>query len=84
MIQSVLKKAGYVTASAGKWGQMSFGPGEWGFDEYIVFPGSGRYWSDQPNPHYRVNGEQKTLKEGEYMPELLHEFIVKFLNAPPW
>src|SRR5205823_2045247 len=32
MIPSVLKKAGYVTASVGKWGQMSFGPGEWGFD----------------------------------------------------
>jgi arylsulfatase A len=60
---------------------MSLGPGEWGFDEYIVFPGSGRYWSDQPNPHYRVNGEQKTLKSGEYMPELLHEFVVKFLNT---
>ena len=55
MIQTVLKKAGYVTASAGKWGQMSFGPGEWGFDEYIVFPGSGRYWSAQTT-HYKVNG----------------------------
>src|SRR6266566_490765 len=47
MIPTVLKKAGYVTASAGKWGQMSFGPGEWDFDEYIVFPGSGRYWREQ-------------------------------------
>src|SRR5437016_2472258 len=81
MMPTVLKKAGYITASAGKWGQMSFGPGEWGFDEYIVFPGSGRYWSEQPNPRYRVNGEQKALNPGEYMPELLHEFIVKFLNT---
>ena len=32
MMPTVLKKAGYVTASVGKWGQMCFGPGEWGFD----------------------------------------------------
>lgn len=33
MIPTVLKKAGYVTARVGKWGQMCLGPGEWGFDE---------------------------------------------------
>lgn len=80
MLPTVLKKAGYVTASAGKWGQMSLGPGEWGFDEYIVFPGSGRYWNEQPNPRYKVSGQENTLKDGEYMPELLHDFIVKFLE----
>src|SRR2546429_3389477 len=80
MMPTVLKKAGYVTASAGKWGQMSFGPGEWGFDEYIVFQGSGRYWSEQGNPTYKVNGEQKTLKTNDYMPDLLHDFLVTFLT----
>src|SRR5947208_4706976 len=79
MIPTVLKKAGYVTASAGKWGQMSFGPGEWGFDEYIVFPGSGRYWSEQAFK-YRVNGEEKNLAEGQYMPDLLHDFLVSFIS----
>ena len=78
MIPTVLKKAGYVTASVGKWGQMSFGPGEWGFDEYLVFPGSGHYWSEQ-TPRYRVNGEEKTLSPGQYLPDLMHEFIVNFL-----
>lgn len=78
MIPTVLKKAGYVTASVGKWGQMSFGPGEWGFDEYLVFPGSGRYWREQ-TPRYKVNGEQKNLPEGQYLPDLMHEFIVKFI-----
>src|SRR4051794_2444722 len=58
MIPTVLKKAGYVTGSVGKWGQIQLGPGEWGFDEYLVFPGSGHYWSYQ-NPVYTVNGEQK-------------------------
>jgi arylsulfatase A len=80
MIPTVLKKAGYVTASVGKWGQMSFGPGEWGFDEYIVFPGSGRYWREQ-TPRYKVNGEQKDLPEGKYLPDLMHEFLVKFLAS---
>jgi arylsulfatase A len=79
MIPTVLKKAGYVTASIGKWGQMSFGPGEWGFDEYIVFPGSGRYWREQTT-HYRVNGEQKNLPDGQYLPDLMHEFLVSFIT----
>jgi arylsulfatase A len=78
MIPTVLKKAGYVTASCGKWGQMPLGPGEWGFDEYLVFPGSGRYWRAQ-TPSYRVNGEQNNLTEGEYLPDLMHQFIVNFI-----
>ena len=79
MMPTVLKKAGYVTASVGKWGQMCLGPGEWGFDEYIVFPGSGHYWGEQ-TPRYRVNGEQKTLAEGQYLPDLMHDFAMKFIN----
>jgi arylsulfatase A len=61
MIPTVLKKAGYVTASVGKWGQICLGPGEWGFDEYLVFPGSGRYWRQQTK-FYTVNGERKNLR----------------------
>lgn len=79
MLPTVLKQAGYVTASVGKWGQMSFGPGEWGFDEYLMFPGSGRYWREQ-TVRYRVNGEQKNLPEGQYLPDLMHEFIVSFIT----
>lgn len=79
MLPTVLKKAGYVTASVGKWGQMSFGPGEWGFDEYLVFPGSGRYWREQTTT-YRVNGERKNLAKGEYLPDIMHQFIVGFLE----
>jgi arylsulfatase A len=79
MIPTVLKKAGYVTGSCGKWGQMSFGPGEWGFDEYLVFPGSGRYWRDQTKT-YRVNGKQEQLAEGEYLPDLMHKFVVDFID----
>ncbi len=79
MIPTVLKKAGYVTASVGKWGQICLGPGEWGFDEYLVFPGSGRYWRDQ-TATYKVNGQQQDLPEGKYLPDIMHKFAVDFIN----
>lgn len=79
MIPTVLKKAGYVTGSVGKWGQIQLGPGEWGFDEYFVFPGSGRYWKEQ-NFKYTVDGKQHELKEGEYLPDLMHQWAVSFLE----
>lgn len=79
MLPTVLRKAGYVTASVGKWGQMSHGPGEWGFDEYLVFPGSGRYWRAQTTT-YRVNGVRKDLPAGQYLPDIMHQFIVDFLQ----
>jgi arylsulfatase A len=79
MLPTVLKKAGYVTASVGKWGQMSLGPGEWGFDEYISFLGSGRYWADQ-GPKIKVNGKPRDLKADEYLPDVMHDFIVDFIS----
>jgi arylsulfatase A len=79
MIPTVLKQAGYATAQAGKWGQMPLGPGAWGFDEYLVFPGSGRYWRAQTTS-YRLNGESKNLPEGVYLPDLMHDFVVDFIT----
>ena len=79
MIPTVMKKAGYATACVGKWGQMPYGPGEWGFDEYLSFHGSGRYWLEQTR-QYQQNGEWKTLHAGEYIPDLMHNFIVGFLE----
>ena len=77
MIPTVLKKAGYVTASVGKWGQIAHGPGQWGFDEYLVFPGSGVYRREQ-KPDSWVNSEHKELGY-KYLPELMHDFLVDFL-----
>jgi len=79
MIPTVLKKAGYVTASVGKWNQLPLQPGDWGFDEYLRFPNSGRYWREQ-TPTYTVNGEQKDLPEGTYLPDLMHDFCVDFMT----
>ena len=79
MMPTVMKQAGYVTACVGKWGQMPFGPGEWGFDEYLSFLGSGRYTIAQVK-RYQENGQWKPLNPGEYLPDLMHQFIVKFLE----
>jgi arylsulfatase A len=82
MIPTAMKKAGYVTGSVGKWGQIQLGPGEWGFDEYLVFPGSGHYWNNQgPNSAtYRVNGKSKELADDEYLPDLMHKWAVDFIE----
>ena len=79
MIPTVLRAAGYVTASVGKWGQICLGPGKWGFDEYLVFPGSGRYWRDQTK-FYTVNGQRRDLPAGKYLPDIMHRFAVDFIS----
>ncbi len=80
MLPIVMKAAGYVTASVGKWGQICLGPKEWGFDESLTFPGSGRYWEAQTTK-YTVNGEPQTLSAGTYLPDVMHQFIVKFITT---
>lgn len=79
MIPTVMKQAGYATAHAGKWGQMALGPGQWGFDEYILFPGSGVYTSQQ-SKSYEVTGKKRKLGDGEYMPDLMHNFVTDFIG----
>jgi len=79
MMPTAMKKAGYVTGQAGKWGQLCLGPGEWGFDEYLVYNGSGRYWREQTQS-YMQNGESRDLPEGKYLPDLMHDFVVDFIT----
>ncbi|NBW96793.1 MAG: hypothetical protein EBR28_08695 [Planctomycetia bacterium] len=79
MIPKILKARGYATAAAGKWSQIPLEPSDWGFDEYITTNGSGAYWADD-RATYFVNGEEKPWKEGVYMPDLNHEFVVDFMT----
>ena len=79
MIPTVMKQAGYVTACVGKWGQMPYGPGQWGFDEWMSCKGSGRYRPEQ-GIRYERNGDWKGLQEGEYLPDLMQDFIVSFIE----
>ena len=81
MMPKILKPAGYVTAAVGKWGQLPLGPGEFGFDEYLKFQGSGTYWNTQDRgKKYLVNGQQVPLRDKEYLPDLMHKFAVDFIT----
>lgn len=78
MMPKVLKPAGYVTAQVGKWNQLPLQPGDWGFDEYLRFAGSGKYWASQ-GPNYILNGQPKPLGE-KYLPDVMHEFVMDFIT----
>lgn len=79
MIPRVVKPAGYVTAQVGKWNQLPLQPSDWGFDEYLRFPGSGRYWRKQ-TPVYRVNGQVMQLPPRTYLPDVMHDFLIDFIK----
>jgi arylsulfatase A len=81
MIPTYLKKAGYITASIGKWGQLPLNPSDFGFDHYLKFQGSGIYWNTQEKgKNYLVDGKVTELKDKEYMPEIMHRDLVDFLT----
>lgn len=81
MIPTILKPAGYVTGMCGKWAQLPLQPGDWGFDEYLRFQGSGKYWNTQPGAKtYTLNGKEVPLHDGEYLPDRMHKFVVDFIN----
>ena len=82
MIPSVLKTAGYTSALVGKWSQFGLTPKDFGFDDYITFQGSGVYWSSEKKKAstYTENGIEKPLDTGVYMPDLMHDHLVKFLD----
>ena len=81
MMPKILKTAGYATAAVGKWGQLPLGPGEFGFDEYLKFQGSGVYWNTQDKGKtYLVNGQKTPLRDKEYLPDEMHKFAVDFIT----
>lgn len=81
MMPGYLKKAGYVTASIGKWGQLPLNPSDFGFDDYLKFQGSGVYWNTQARGKtYLMNGNEEELKDKEYMPDLMHKHLVDFMT----
>ena len=79
MMPKVLKPAGYVTAQVGKWNQLPLQPSDWGFDEYLRFQGSGKYWGKQ-DPDYILNGKPTDAPDDKYVPDVMHEFVVDFMT----
>jgi arylsulfatase A len=81
MMPKVLKSAGYVTASIGKWGQLPLAPPDFDFDEYLTFTGSGVYWNSQDKARtYKVDGKKVPLQDKEYMPDVMHNHVVDFIT----
>jgi len=65
----------------GKWAQLPLEPGDWGFDEYLRFQGSGKYWNTQAKAKtYTLNGKEVPLLDGEYLPDKMQDFAVDFIN----
>ena len=78
---AILKKAGYTSSMIGKWGQLPLDPGAFGFDDYLRFFGSGSFFNEAgKKDKYVVNGKEAVLKDGEYMPDLMHDHMVNFLG----
>jgi len=79
MMPKALKSAGYATGMVGKWSQLTLEPSDWGFDEYLRFPASGRYWREQATS-YTVNGATRDLPAGKYLPDIMHDWLVDFMT----
>ncbi len=86
MMPRVLKTAGYVSASVGKWSQLPLEPVDWGFDEYFRFQGSGVYYKTAGKKTTTVNGAVRPIPDGAYVPDMMHDFLIDFIkrhkNAP--
>ena len=81
MMPKVLKTVGYATTCVGKWGQLPLGPAEFGFDDYLKFRGSGKYWNTQAGAdNFEVNGKTVKLKDKEYLPDVMHNHVVDFIS----
>jgi len=82
-IAKTLKQAGYATAMAGKWSQLTLldTPEEartWGFDEFLRWDKSRgeRYWK----PALNKNGQPVEVTDKSYAPDMFHEFVVDFVK----
>jgi len=82
VLPRLFKAAGYATACVGKWGQLPGEPGDHGFDDWMRFNGSGVYRNVEGGKaeRYSINGDDKKLADGEYMPDMCHDRVVKFVR----
>ena len=83
-IAKTLKQAGYATALAGKWSQLSYletaeEGRAWGFDEFLRWDKhkGERYWK----PALNKNGQPVPVTDTSYAPDMFHEFVVDFINV---
>lgn len=82
VLPRLFKAAGYATACVGKWGQLPGDPRDHGFDDWMRFNGSGVYRNepDAKPERYSINGEDKMLADGEYMPDICQKRVLRFVK----
>ena len=76
-LPTMLRQTGYATALVGKWRQMTGDLKAWGFDEWITDPSpAGWFWEKS----YIKNGDEVTLDEEVYCPDVFHQFALDFMR----
>ncbi len=95
-VAQLMKQAGYATAVAGKWRQLSHfttpeDGAKWGFDEFLIWgagapeEGEGKAGKKAKgsrywDPDYNHNGKPLANAEGKYGPDLLQNFVLDFIE----
>lgn len=94
-VAQLMKQAGYATAVAGKWGQLTYfktkeDGARWGFDEFLIWgagdpeegegPARGKKMSRYWDPGYNRNGEMLPETKGQYGPDVLQAFALDFIR----
>jgi arylsulfatase A len=86
----VLKAHGYATCIAGKWqlGHEPDAPQHFGFDDALLWQHTRRNFSNAAgtdtryvNPQLEHNAREADYSNGEYGPDLMGEFICRFIEA---
>lgn len=77
----LFQKAGYATGIVGKWqlGQEVDLPKRLGFDEYYLWQHTRRP-PRYANPGLEIMGVERDYRNGEYGPDLLHQFACDFVT----
>ena len=76
-LPAMLRQAGYATALAGKWRQMTGDLQAWGFEEWITDPNAaGWFWVNS----YIKNGKEVTLDQKVYYPDMCQQFALDFIR----
>lgn len=78
---NLLRDAGYATAIAGKWqlGRIAALPKRFGFDRHVLWQHT-RFAPRYPNPGLEYQSEARDFHDGEYGPDLIHEFALQFVT----
>ena len=78
---NLFQQAGYATCMAGKWqlGKELELPKKFGFEEYCLWQHMRRP-ERYKNPGLEINGITKNWKDGEFGPDIVHDYVLDFVK----